>query len=156
MTNQYLIRINMCGSLPVIIQRNNPNLSAHCIEVDLYTTMLRSDSRCCRIPRLPLRSSIELGTNIIKILIALIAMCNIRDAFQIIPLTDDITKIHLFRLQDFFRFPESLFRLFTNGEIQIISAKSSRYDFPIIGRRYPQIADRRGKALFQHHCLINR
>ena len=57
-------------------------------------------------------------------------MCNISDTFQIIPLTDNVTEIHLFRFQYLFNLSERLFRLFANRKIQIIRTKSSCYYFP--------------------------
>ena len=75
-------------------------------------------------------------------------MCNIGDTFQIIPLTDNVTEIHLFRFQYLFNLSERLFRLFANRKIQIIRTKSSCYYLPVVRSRDPEVADRRRSELF--------
>ena len=75
-------------------------------------------------------------------------MCNISDTFQIIPLTDNVTEIHLFRFQYLFNLSERLFRLFANRKIQIIRTKSSRYYFLVMSSRDPEVMDRRRSELF--------
>ena len=151
--DQDFIRIDMGSSLPVIIQRDNLYSSFDGIEIYQYSTMLCPDSCGRRISGSPFRRSIKLRTYIIKILITLIAVHNIRDAFQIIPLADNITEAHLLRFQNFFRFPEHLLRLFTDRKSQIVGIESSRYYFPIMTGSNPKVADGRSHLFFYRHFL---
>ena len=49
MAYQYIVRVVMGCSLPIIVQRHNVNISFNSVKVYLHTTILCSDSRSCRI-----------------------------------------------------------------------------------------------------------